>query len=220
MKKLLLVLSATFLFSCSNESNLNNPENIPLENNPVTAARILPPVENPTDAMFHEYVTSAIFTETSQLITDFSNDMNVNFAEVNINTEAEILSWISGNIAQTEFSGVSEAYSRWNHIKERKLIELQQFPHIFEFIKTAPENQAIAIIDKWLIEASAGPVILPTCDEKLNKCSKEASAKYYYSIQYLDMTDMEGAKAESIASAKRENDMKGCRDSYKKCMGL
>ncbi|WCM42923.1 hypothetical protein MG290_04360 [Flavobacterium sp. CBA20B-1] len=124
------------MVSCSNDAETTNtPEN---QNVTTTASRPLPPVENATDEMFRDYVTSDIFIEVHDLTREFVDDMNYEGSVDDIRGTDQMLSWIAANLSTTNFSSVEEAETRYNHILARKRVEISSFAPVYEFIKTAP----------------------------------------------------------------------------------
>lgn len=115
-----MLCSIAFMVSCSNDSETTNTT----ENQNVTtmASRPLPTVENATDEMFRQYVTSDIFIEVHNLTREFVEDMNYQGSVDDVRGTDQMLSWIAANLSTTNFSSVSEAQSRYNHILARKRV--------------------------------------------------------------------------------------------------
>lgn len=200
------------MFACSNENEttVNETSNVQT----TTASRPLPPVQDATDEMFRQYVTSPIYLEVTSLFASFNDDLNT---DIDFSTSDEMLSWISANLSSTNFTSASEASSRWNHIRTKLNAERSAFTPIYEFIADAPEEIVISKIAIWMGQSPLTSTA-KSCEEKLTGCSQTAANTYYHVASYA-MSDNDGNnQTMDNARAKFERDSKRCSDNYTTCV--
>lgn len=200
------------MFACSseNESLVNETSNVQT----TTASRPLPPVQDATDEMFRQYVTSPIYLEVTSLFASFNDDLNT---DIVFNTSDEMLSWVAANLSVTNFTSVSEASSRWNHIRTKLNAERLAFTPIYQFIADAPEEIVISKIAIWMGQSPVTSTA-KSCEEKLTGCSQTAANNYYHVAKYA-MSDNDGNnQTMDNARSKFERDSRLCSDSYQACI--
>lgn len=213
MKKIILLCSVAFMFACSNENGATTQKNLTLENVSTTASRPLPPIEDEIDEMFYNYVTSSIYLEIKELLSNFRLDL---VTDLEFETPEDMIEWITNNIESTNFSNIEEAQYRWNHLADLAHIEKENFPSIYSYIAEDPEEQVIHKIGIWL--GGAVPYAAPkTCEDKLNACTAKAASDYYHVAKYAVISD-EGGMAHNNAKSKHEEAAKKCSNDYIKCI--
>lgn len=212
MKKILLLCSIALMFACSNENEtlVNETSNV----QSTTASRPLPPVEDATDEMFRDYVTSDIYLEVQGLISDFNNDLNT---DIDFSSTDEMFSWISANLSTTSFTSISEATSRWNNYRSKLLIERSTFAPVYQFIADAPEEIVITKIAIWMGQSPVTSTA-KSCEEKLTACSQTAANNYYHVAKYAILDNDGNNQTMDNARSKYERDSRLCSDSYTACI--
>src|SRR5690606_9271809 len=126
MKKILLLCSIAFMFACSNETETNSTqENVNVENPTTTAAKPLPVIENATDQMFYDYVTSDIYLEIVNSLKEFQSLGNLP-NNIDFETSTQILTWIESHLDLTDFQSIEDARTRWQQIVELQQTERSQ----------------------------------------------------------------------------------------------
>lgn len=218
MKKILLACPVILALACSPERDSNRYDHVITADTPAKASRELPPIENPTDEMFHVYVTSPIFLEVKQLITDFNEDLRFEGSLDEIRTPDQMFAWINGHLSQTGFSSPAEAQSRWNHIKNRKAMEISSFPHIYDYIASAPQDEVRYTLHKWLIEIKSNEK--PNCQANYMTCTKNATNDYAATVKMIKEDGGNNVDG-NIANADRchEEAVKVCDNLLKQCLG-
>ena len=216
MKKLILLCSIAFTFSCTNDNEIKTSETSDVITS-ATAARPLPPISNATDQMFYDYVTSDIYTEVRQLISFFNENLYVNDSFEDFETEDEMFSWISGNIELTNFQSVSEAKSRWTNIKEKLDIEVNTFLLVYEFIRTSPRDTVLTYINKW--ETPMVSLGNNYCQDAFRVCSAAAAGKFAgeSAISVDPKTGMPDIGKQAAAVLKFVKNATICMNDFKKC---
>lgn len=219
MKKIILLCLILFVISCSNDNEIKTSES-PVAIKSLKTSTSLPEILNATNQMFYEYVTSDIYIEVRQLVTVFNKNLykDDNFKE--FNNEAEIFSWIDGNIRFTNFKSTKEARSNWLNIKEKLHIEINTFPSIYAFIKTAPRQTVLEYIHKW--EISITLFDNNYCQDAFNICSAGAAGKFAGdSAMAVDpKTGMADLSKQAAAVQKFVKNATICMNDYKKCLGI
>lgn len=219
MKKHLLLFITVFLFSCSDHEE-NSIKNTEKENISKKASRYLPPVETAIDTMFFEYVNSDIFIEVNNLILEFNDDLNQGEKITELNTEEELLTWISNNIHLTKFNNVEEAVNRWIHIKDRKNIEFQKFKHVYQYIVSAPQSEVAGSLNKWLV-TTPNVTVKGECEDLLLNCT--LSASYDYMVTTAFAMSLQGGNnvrkaAITVADRSFQIRIETCGHTYNNCI--
>lgn len=212
-KTLFLLCSIAFMVSCSNDTETTNTTQNQESVN-TTAARPLPPVEDSIDAMFHTYVTSTAFINLQTKIETFN--IKAKFPQgIEFGSRAQLVLWLEANISSTDFATVSEAVQDWDEIVSLQGAEPLQFPGIYDFFVNAPEELAVAKIEKWL---NAKELPLNTtakdCEKSFRMCTNNANFRYFNLSRSFSQDD------QIMAEGKRQHDdaLETCRKSYIGCI--
>src|SRR5690606_27778889 len=164
MKKALLLCSVIFMFACSNENEVTTPENSTSEN-ATTASKPTPTIENATDEMFFAYVNSESYILLQNKISNFNLKLNLPYI-IEFEDSSEMLIWVEANLDLTMFVNLEEATNKWSEIVSLQSLEPAQFPEIYDFMTTAPEELAVEMYNKWLNLKEGTPTVFTTNCEK------------------------------------------------------
>lgn len=183
MKKFFSILAISIaLISCSNEDEIAQSEEVISVSN--MAARPSVYTEVYADSIFAEYVNSSVFlvlkTERKSFFSKIKRIEDLEYLET-IENDDQFLSWITSNIAYTDFSSIAEAINQRVYIGELKRTEVQSFPIIYDFITNASEELVVGTLKKWMGNNNVKVDNL-TCEDKLKSCEDSAWSNYYAAI--------------------------------------
>src|SRR5690554_1574760 len=105
MKKIILLCAVLFVFSCSNDHEINFKEQEAIGNS-TTAARQMSVIENEIDEVFYEYFNSQEYLNAHEAIVLFNSKVNNSYAIKNSKNKFELFNWIN-NILIIRFSSYS-----------------------------------------------------------------------------------------------------------------
>jgi|SRR5690606_29586181 len=217
MKKILLLCSIAFMFACSNETETNSTqENVNVENPTTTAAKPLPVIENATDQMFYDYVTSDIYLEIVNSLKEFQSLGNLP-NNIDFETSTQILTWIESHLDLTDFQSIEDARTRWQQIVELQQTERSQFSNIYEFIVSEDEAVVVGALDKWVTQTLTDPPkVVPStnCDKNFDNCTNSANIAYYY----MSLSQSNNADGMTAAKNKQMTELDKCSDAYIACI--
>ncbi len=213
MKKILLLCSIAFMLSCSNDAETQSTN---VENVTTTTSKSLPPVENDTDQIFYEYVTSDVYLQIVHKLREFQILRKLP-QEIEFQSSIEMFSWIEANIHLTDFESIEDAQNRWTEIVDLQQIEINQFPAVYEFIGNADEAVILPIFNKWLTTTLTDPPkVVPAtpCDKKFDECSNAANFAYFNTSRSFSDDPNKMANAKD----KQMKDLDKCTNAYVDCI--
>lgn len=224
MKKLLILALSMVVISCSNDNEITQEkqEATIVDNNIKSFSKPVGFVYNQeyADQLFSEYVKSPVYlalkNERKSLVSKITRVEDLEYLK-GIETEGEMISWLSSNITFTSFLNLSEAIEQWNYIGELKRIEVQHFPEVYDFISNAPEALVVGNLKKWLGNNHIKGDNL-TCEEKLDSCETSAWSDYYRAVDKA----LKGDNAlDTLRMADDSFDFKigYCASLYSDCIG-
>ncbi len=215
MKKILLVCSVAFMLSCSNDAETNNTqENLNGENVSSIASRPLPPVEDDIDQMFYEYVTSDIYLQKQEKLSNF-NSLLGSGKTLSFESKAHLFSWIEANIHLTEFENIENAQNAWIEVENLVQQEIENFTNVYDFIEDASNVEVLHYTGKWF---STKYSTYATCYEQYTSCTKVANEQYKQTAD--DIKQGAGSdKKEHYSCAQRElkTAIDACDTALDKC---
>ncbi|GEM_PF-5187569 len=109
-------------------------------------------------------------------MSEFSEDLNYKGNVADINTEEKLFKWIEGNLHQTRFNSISEAKHRHTIIADLHQQKMQRYPHIYDYVFTAPLEVVQRTLYKWLAEQRV--TSNKKCKDDFKCCAKNATDDY------------------------------------------
>lgn len=179
MKKIFSILAISIaLISCSNEDGIIQGEEVISVSNMTARPSVYTEVY--ADSIFAEYVNSSVFlvlkTERKSFFPKIKRIEDLEYLET-IENDDQFLSWITSNIAYTDFSSIAEAINQRVYIGELKRTEVQNSPLIYDFIVNAPKDLVLIKLEKWLGDNHT-PTSMVSCEDQLNSCESSVWGQY------------------------------------------
>lgn len=215
MKKVLLLCSIAFMFSCSTENEINSLENedIVFEK---TATSFLYD-EAYADSIFEAYFDSEEYRNTEDEIILFNSKVNNSELIRTYNSKAELFNWISANIELTNFESIGEAHLIWNRISNFRAIEETNFHLVYDFMYYAPMDLVHYAFEKWEPFKIQGDD-QRSCLQISEDCRTEARNQYTSTLRLEKQSGNSDSGKVDEARDKYTEAQEECRKDYTNCM--
>lgn len=221
MKKVLIFLSIVFFVSCSNENDTNQIENVQTENMVVTDSKPLPPIEDAIDEMFYEYVTSIEHIAFESAMQEFHSKLNLTPDAPVLDSQGEIITWITTNLEITDFVSVGQAVAEWDNLVELKHSELNRFTNITDFIVSNELAIVKHYFQKWVLPERTTSND-DDCQEDFDDCNNVADDMYFASLDYYlnNTAGKDRSEIISVVSNKYLQALGKCAEDLLDCLGI
>ncbi|WP_313090640.1 hypothetical protein [Chryseobacterium flavum] len=221
MRKLILLCSIAFFFSCSNENEyheqLNSADQITVNKNETGRG-----IDSDFDNSFYNHENSPTFIEFNTKTKAFVSKMKFNGNIETIKTKDAMLSWISAHLSATDFSSMNEATQQWAQVENLCRINMNTHMVFFEKI---PANR-LRFAELVLYE-SVKDIITnnTTCKDELNACNSDSVDEYTGAMQGALEDYFSGSASSTTTNNRMANarviyqiNLNLCMDQYENCL--
>lgn len=172
------ILGATILslglYACSNDNETNTTESSNVENTTTTASRPLPPVEDATDQMFYDYITSDLYILKQEKISAFNIRLGSG-TDLFFPTRESLLSWIGSHIDLTDFQSVEDAETSWIEVEDLVAQERIEYAEVYGFIENSSIESVVHYLGKWI---GGNYTTYASCYEQYRNCTNAAGSAF------------------------------------------
>lgn len=217
MKKLsLFIVAILFAVACSTDNQETNVNDA----NTVTASTKREGVD--LSELYNSMIQSRSYNEFIEAADSFSSKMNFDGVSTDIDTEDELLGWISTNISKTTFRNYYQAVDEFDNVKRLSQVNLENNYSFFAGLTGGRSNDLIAIIRNP--EPPVSPNNCSGCIADFKSCTSQATSGFATTTSEvadgLESGTMTGTQANqkmSLARVLFKIEMGVCSETFEQC---